>query len=39
MVNGRELRSTARDDGTLRLTLDNVTIDAPSADEIGRAHV
>ena len=34
MVNGRELRSTARDDGTLRLTLDNVTIDAPSADEV-----
>ena len=34
MVNGRELRSTARDDGTLRLTLDNVTIDAPGADEV-----
>jgi len=34
MINGRELRSTARDDGTLRLTLDNVTIDAPSADEV-----
>ena len=34
MVNGRELRSTARDDGTLQLTLDNVTIDAPSADEV-----
>ena len=34
MFNGRELRSTARDDGTLQLTLDNVTIDAPSADEV-----
>ena len=34
MVNGRELRSTARDNGTLRLTLDSVTIDAPGADEV-----
>ncbi len=34
MITGRELRSTARDDGTLRLTLDAVTIEPPSADEV-----
>jgi NADPH2:quinone reductase len=34
MVTGRELRSTARDDGTLRLTLDAVTIEAPGPDEV-----
>ena len=34
MVNGRELRSTASADGTLRLSLDEVTLDAPGADEV-----
>ncbi len=34
MATGRELRSTASDDGTLRLTLDDVTLDAPAADEV-----
>lgn len=34
MVKGRELRSTANDDGTLRLTLDDVTLDVPAADEV-----
>ena len=33
-MNGRELRSTARDDGTLTLTIEDVTIDAPGADEV-----
>ena len=30
-VTGRELRSTVTEDGTLRLTLENVTLDPPSA--------
>jgi len=34
MVTGRELRSTASDDGTLRLTLEHVTLDAPGAGEV-----
>lgn len=34
MVTGRELRSTAREDGTLRLSLDDVTLGAPGADEV-----
>ena len=34
MVTGRELRSTATDDGTLRLSLDTVTLDAPGAEEV-----
>lgn len=34
MVNGRELRSTASANGTLRLSLDEVTLDAPGADEV-----
>lgn len=34
MVTGRELRSTASDDGTLRLTLHEVTLDAPDKDEV-----
>jgi NADPH:quinone reductase-like Zn-dependent oxidoreductase len=33
-VTGRELRSTVSEDGTLRLTLEDVTLDAPSADEV-----
>ena len=33
MVTGRELRSTASEDGTLRLSLDTVTLDVPGADE------
>jgi NADPH:quinone reductase len=33
-VTGRELRSTVEKDGTLRLTLEDVTLDAPSADEV-----
>src|SRR3954447_26579636 len=33
-VTGRELRSTVDKDGTLRLTLEDVTLDAPSADEV-----
>jgi NADPH:quinone reductase-like Zn-dependent oxidoreductase len=33
-VTGRELRSTVTDDGTLRLTLDEVRLEAPSADEV-----
>ncbi len=34
MVTGRELRSTANADGTLQLTLADVTLDAPGADEV-----
>jgi NADPH2:quinone reductase len=34
MVTGRELRSTASSDGTLRLTLHEVTLDAPGKDEV-----
>ena len=34
MVTGRELRSTANGDGTLRLTLDEVTLDAPGSGEV-----
>lgn len=33
-VTGRELRSTASEDGKLRLTLEDVTLDAPAADEV-----
>ena len=33
-VTGRELRSTVTEDGTLRLTLDDVTLGPPSADEV-----
>ena len=33
-VTGRELRSTAREDGTLQLSLEDVTLDAPGADEV-----
>src|SRR3954451_21302467 len=33
-VTGREVRSTVEKDGTLRLTLEDVTLDAPSADEV-----
>src|SRR3954451_24554292 len=33
-ITGRELRSTVSEDGTLRLTLDDVTLEAPSADEV-----
>ena len=33
-VTGRELRSTVTEDGTLRLTLEHVTLGAPSADEV-----
>jgi NADPH2:quinone reductase len=33
-VTGRELRSTVTDDGRLRLTLDEVRLEAPSADEV-----
>ncbi|MGJ3626229.1 hypothetical protein AB5I41_03405 [Sphingomonas sp. MMS24-JH45] len=31
---GKELRSTATDDGRLSLTLEEVTLDAPGADEV-----
>lgn len=31
---GRELRSTAREDGVLRLSLEAVTLDAPGPDEV-----
>ena len=34
MVTGRELRSTAGEDGTLKLTLEEVTLGAPAADEV-----
>ncbi|MET0307867.1 MAG: zinc-binding dehydrogenase [Sphingomonas sp.] len=34
MVTGRELRSTVREDGTLELRLDAVTLTDPAADEI-----
>ena len=34
MVTGRELRSTASEDGTLRLTLDEVSLGAPGKDEV-----
>lgn len=33
-VTGRELRSTANEDGTLSLTLGDVTLEAPTADEV-----
>lgn len=33
-VTGRELRTTANEDGTLRLTLEDVTLDDPGADEV-----
>lgn len=33
-MTGRELRSTASDDGTLTLTLEDVTHDEPAADEV-----
>ncbi len=33
-VTGRELRSTANEDGTLRLTLEEVTLEVPSDDEV-----
>ena len=33
-VTGRELRLTVTEDGTLRLTLEDVTLEAPSADEV-----
>lgn len=33
-VTGRELRSTAREDGTLQLVLEDVTLDAPGADQV-----
>ena len=33
-LTGRELRSTAHDNGTLTLTIEDVTVDAPAADEI-----
>ena len=33
-VTGRELRSTVTDDGTLRLTLEDVALEPPSADEV-----
>jgi NADPH2:quinone reductase len=33
-VTGRELRSTVTDDGTLRLTLEDVTLERPLADEV-----
>jgi len=32
-VTGRELNSTVTEDGTLRLTLEDVTLEAPSPDE------
>ena len=31
-VTGRDRRSTVTDDGTLRLTLEDVTLEPPSAD-------
>jgi NADPH2:quinone reductase len=34
MVSGRELRSTVGEDGTLRLTLEQVALEPPAADEI-----
>jgi NADPH2:quinone reductase len=34
MVSGRELRSTVGEDGTLRLTLEQVELEPPAADEI-----
>lgn len=34
MVTGRELRSTAREDGTLRLSLEDVALGAPGPDEV-----
>lgn len=34
MFTGRELRSTASEDGTIRLTLEDVTLDAPGPDEV-----
>lgn len=33
-ITGRELRSTVMEDGTLRLTLDEIALDAPSTDEV-----
>lgn len=33
-MTGRELRSTVGEDGTLRLTLEEMTLDAPAADEV-----
>lgn len=33
-IDGRELRSTVTDGGMLQLTLEDVTLDAPSADEV-----
>jgi NADPH:quinone reductase-like Zn-dependent oxidoreductase len=33
-VTGRELRSTAREDGTLTLSLEDVAIEAPGPDEV-----
>ena len=33
-VTGRELRSTANADGTLRLSIEDVTLDDPAADEV-----
>lgn len=33
-VSGRELRSTVSEDGKLRLTLEDVTLSAPAADEV-----
>ena len=33
-VKGRELRSTANEDGTLRLSLEEVVLDDPSPDEV-----
>jgi hypothetical protein len=33
-VTGRELKSTVTEDGTLRLTLEDVTLEAPSPDEV-----
>ena len=33
-VTGQELRSTLTEDGTLRLSLEDVTLDAPSPDEV-----
>jgi NADPH:quinone reductase-like Zn-dependent oxidoreductase len=34
MITGRELRSTLDGDGSLRLTLDDVILEAPAADEV-----
>src|SRR6476646_2882028 len=33
-LTGRELRSTASEDGTLSLTLADITLDDPAADEV-----